>query len=345
MTMMRWGIPPPPRAGGPPVTNIRNMSSPHWPGWLKPENRCLVPPTASQNTRLSQPGDQEKRCRVVRRATNQAAGLRRLAIFATVLNSHRCAALGNIRSFMRSAPAVPIAHGPTHPFQMSANRHERTVLAGRRDRSGRSALHLRNRGLSGLYQASLHPQRDWQAARPRERLRLPELAASPGDGNKKPNRAVSGGAIRTGLVILGWGPALPTRPPPSDARMTATRSPALRLACSPGLHLTKARQVRNGIKGTVIDRLQAVHLGWPSCSIAPRLLDARITGQEKPRQEGPSGARRRWGVLPEPSVWRPSIPIRRYGCQQRDLRRKGCQSASKFGSDAILVQLRLFCAK
>jgi putative SOS response-associated peptidase YedK len=24
------------------VTNIRNTSSPHWRGWLKPENRCLV---------------------------------------------------------------------------------------------------------------------------------------------------------------------------------------------------------------------------------------------------------------------------------------------------------------
>jgi putative SOS response-associated peptidase YedK len=40
---MRWGMPPPPRTGGPPVTNIRNTSSPHWRGWLKPENRCLVP--------------------------------------------------------------------------------------------------------------------------------------------------------------------------------------------------------------------------------------------------------------------------------------------------------------
>jgi hypothetical protein len=36
-------MPPPPRAGGPPVTNIRNTSSPHWRGWLKPESRCLVP--------------------------------------------------------------------------------------------------------------------------------------------------------------------------------------------------------------------------------------------------------------------------------------------------------------
>jgi putative SOS response-associated peptidase YedK len=43
LTMMRWGMPPPPRAGGFPVTNIRNTSSPHWRGWLRPENRCLVP--------------------------------------------------------------------------------------------------------------------------------------------------------------------------------------------------------------------------------------------------------------------------------------------------------------
>jgi putative SOS response-associated peptidase YedK len=43
LTTMRWGMPPPPRNGGPPVTNIRNTTSPHWRGWLKPENRCLVP--------------------------------------------------------------------------------------------------------------------------------------------------------------------------------------------------------------------------------------------------------------------------------------------------------------
>jgi putative SOS response-associated peptidase YedK len=42
MMLMRWGMPPP-KFGGPPVTNIRNMSSPHRRGWLKPENRCLVP--------------------------------------------------------------------------------------------------------------------------------------------------------------------------------------------------------------------------------------------------------------------------------------------------------------
>jgi putative SOS response-associated peptidase YedK len=43
MLMMRWGMPPPPQTGGPPVTNIRNTSSRHWRGWLRPEHRCLVP--------------------------------------------------------------------------------------------------------------------------------------------------------------------------------------------------------------------------------------------------------------------------------------------------------------
>jgi putative SOS response-associated peptidase YedK len=43
LIMMRWGMPPRPKFGGPPITNIRNMSSPHYRGWLKPENGCLVP--------------------------------------------------------------------------------------------------------------------------------------------------------------------------------------------------------------------------------------------------------------------------------------------------------------
>ena len=43
LVLMRWGMPPPPRTGAPPVTNIRNTSSPHGRGWLKPESRCLVP--------------------------------------------------------------------------------------------------------------------------------------------------------------------------------------------------------------------------------------------------------------------------------------------------------------
>lgn len=43
LTMMRWGMPPSPKFGGPPLTNVRNITSPHWRGWLKPESRSLVP--------------------------------------------------------------------------------------------------------------------------------------------------------------------------------------------------------------------------------------------------------------------------------------------------------------
>jgi len=43
---MRWGFPPPPNLGTRPVTNIRNLKSNYWRGWLKPEWRCVVPVTA-----------------------------------------------------------------------------------------------------------------------------------------------------------------------------------------------------------------------------------------------------------------------------------------------------------
>ncbi len=43
LVMARWGMPGPPQYGGAPVTNIRNVSSPHWRGWLGARNRCLVP--------------------------------------------------------------------------------------------------------------------------------------------------------------------------------------------------------------------------------------------------------------------------------------------------------------
>ena len=42
LVMLRWGMPGPPAYGGAPITNIRNTKSPHWRGWLKPANRCLV---------------------------------------------------------------------------------------------------------------------------------------------------------------------------------------------------------------------------------------------------------------------------------------------------------------
>ena len=61
LTMMRWGMPPPPKSPSPPVTNTRNTSSPHWRAWMKPENRCLVPFNSFAEIRSrGQSGDEEK---------------------------------------------------------------------------------------------------------------------------------------------------------------------------------------------------------------------------------------------------------------------------------------------
>lgn len=46
LVTLRWGMPPPPAHGGPPVTNIRNTASPHWRAWLAPAHRILVPVTS-----------------------------------------------------------------------------------------------------------------------------------------------------------------------------------------------------------------------------------------------------------------------------------------------------------
>jgi putative SOS response-associated peptidase YedK len=51
LAMARWGMPTPskflPASGRDPgETNIRNLKSPHWRQWLRPENRCLVPWTS-----------------------------------------------------------------------------------------------------------------------------------------------------------------------------------------------------------------------------------------------------------------------------------------------------------
>ena len=43
---MRWGLPGPSAFGAAPVTNIRNLQSPHWRAWLNPEHRCVVPFTS-----------------------------------------------------------------------------------------------------------------------------------------------------------------------------------------------------------------------------------------------------------------------------------------------------------
>jgi putative SOS response-associated peptidase YedK len=59
LTMARWGMPSPifalkGRNSDSGVTNIRNVSSPHWRRWLGIENRCVVPFTSfSENEVLA----------------------------------------------------------------------------------------------------------------------------------------------------------------------------------------------------------------------------------------------------------------------------------------------------
>jgi putative SOS response-associated peptidase YedK len=48
LIQMRWGFPPPPRIGNHPVTNVRNVASPFWRAWLKPQYRS----PASASTRI-----------------------------------------------------------------------------------------------------------------------------------------------------------------------------------------------------------------------------------------------------------------------------------------------------
>lgn len=52
---MRWGLPGPPQFGGAPVTNIRNVKSPHWRPLLGEAHRCLVPFTAFSEYEDSSP--------------------------------------------------------------------------------------------------------------------------------------------------------------------------------------------------------------------------------------------------------------------------------------------------
>ncbi len=55
LIQMRWGFPPPPKVGNQPVTNVRNISSPFWRTWLKPQHRCLVPLTSFSEYKDTKP--------------------------------------------------------------------------------------------------------------------------------------------------------------------------------------------------------------------------------------------------------------------------------------------------
>ncbi len=111
--MMRWGMPPPPCTGGPPVTNIRNTSSPHWRGWLKPEKRCLVPANSFAEY-APEPNPETKKKDVVWFALNEDRPLFAFAGIWTTFNGDR-----GTKSKPVPGPHL-LAHGST--FDHAASR-------------------------------------------------------------------------------------------------------------------------------------------------------------------------------------------------------------------------------
>src|ERR1700740_1781700 len=121
LVTMRWGMPPPPRTGGPPVTNIRNTSSPHWRGWLKPESRCLVPANSFAEY-APQPNPETKKKDAVRL---RPAGSLPLFSFAGIwtefkgdrgTKSKPIPGPHNVYGFLTTAPNAVVA--PIHPKAM-----------------------------------------------------------------------------------------------------------------------------------------------------------------------------------------------------------------------------------
>ena len=95
MVLMRWGMPPPPRTDGSPVTNIRNTSSPHWRMWLKPENRCLVPANSFAEY-APEPNPETKKKDVVWFVLNED---RPLFAFAGIWTEYRAEGLWPVRQY------------------------------------------------------------------------------------------------------------------------------------------------------------------------------------------------------------------------------------------------------
>jgi putative SOS response-associated peptidase YedK len=109
MVLMRWGMPSPPRAGGYPVTNIRNTSSPHWRGWLRPENRSLVPVNSFAEY-APEPNPETKKKDVVWFALNDD---RPLCAFAGILTEFRGRPRNEVQTDPRPAPCIWLSHNRT----------------------------------------------------------------------------------------------------------------------------------------------------------------------------------------------------------------------------------------
>jgi putative SOS response-associated peptidase YedK len=88
LVMMRWGMPPPTRTAGPPVTNIRNTSSHHWQRWVGRRYRCLVPANSFAEY-APEPSPETKKKDVVWFALNEDRPLFAFAGMWTTYNGDR----------------------------------------------------------------------------------------------------------------------------------------------------------------------------------------------------------------------------------------------------------------
>jgi putative SOS response-associated peptidase YedK len=107
--------------GGPPVTNTRNTSSPHWRGWLKPENRCLVPANSFAEY-APEPNPETKKKDVVWFALNEDRPLFAFAGIWTTFNGDRgtkskpIPGPHQVYGFLTTSPNAVVA--PIHPKAM-----------------------------------------------------------------------------------------------------------------------------------------------------------------------------------------------------------------------------------
>src|SRR5271170_1815788 len=76
LSMARWGMPSPMfalkgRNSDPGVTNVRNVSSPHWRRWLGVESRCVVPFTSFSENEVMPGGSRPQVWNSPRRAAGR----------------------------------------------------------------------------------------------------------------------------------------------------------------------------------------------------------------------------------------------------------------------------------
>jgi len=121
LSLARWGMPSPVfalkgRNSDPGVTNVRNVSSPHWRRWLGIESRCVVPFTSFSENELQPDGSRPPAWF----AFNQS---RPLAFFAGIWTRWRSVRKvkegeteNDIFAFLTTEPNAIVA--PIHPKAM-----------------------------------------------------------------------------------------------------------------------------------------------------------------------------------------------------------------------------------